>query len=253
MIEAQFEALAVETRRQIYAMLIERPRSVQELADELPVSRPAVSQHLKVLVEAGLARSNTVGTRRVYAADPAGVAEFRKWADRMWSEAIGRFADFATSLDEENEMLEKQMTIDPVVKTARLGVDPETAFKAFTASATSWWPLSTHSVGEGQTVAVTFEPKVGGRVFETTKDGVEHIWGTILTWEEGRRVEFTWFPGLPEDQHTRIEISFKPIGHGSEMILIHSGWEARGEDAGVVRNNYDKGWDFVLGEYADSL
>ena len=74
MIEAQLTALAVDTRRQIYAMLIERPRSVRELADELPVTRPAVSQHLKVLMDAGLARSVPVGTRRIYSADPAGVA-----------------------------------------------------------------------------------------------------------------------------------------------------------------------------------
>ncbi len=253
MIDAQLEALAVDTRRHIYTMLVERPRSVQEIADELPVSRPAVSQHLKVLVEAGLAKAVTVATRRVYSADPAGVAEFRRWADRIWTDAIGRFADFATTDDKEDEMLAEESRIEPVVKSLRLSLTPDEAFRLFTEEVAAWWPLDTHSVGEDQAVSVRFEARVGGRIVETTADGVEHEWGRVTSWEKGRGIEFSWYPGLPEDQQTVVEVRFREVSGGSEMILIHSGWEARGDDGLSVRDNYDSGWDYVLEKYTGSI
>lgn len=95
MVEAQLDALSTGTRREIYRLLVERPRSVGELADHVPVSRPAVSQHLKVLVDARLATAERVGTRHVYAADPEGMARLREWVDGMWDMALGSFARFA--------------------------------------------------------------------------------------------------------------------------------------------------------------
>ena len=253
MIDDQFAALSVDTRRHIFGMLLERPRSVQELANELPVSRPAVSQHLKVLTEAGLTRVSNVGTRRVYSPDPAGVAAFRQWADRMWSEAVGKFADFASTDTEEEEMLAEQVTIEPVVKSLRLTLTPEQAFELFTDQMSSWWPLNTHSVGEDRALSVRIEAKVGGRVVETTDDGVEHEWGRVTAWDTGQRVEFTWYPGLPEDQQTMVDVRFREVSGGSEMILVHTGWEARGDIAQTVRDNYDKGWDHVLDRYTTTI
>jgi DNA-binding transcriptional ArsR family regulator len=95
MVDAQLEALSVDTRRQIYRLLAERPRSVGELAELVPVSRPAVSQHLKVLVDADLATVQTSGTRHVYSADPEGMERLRQWIDEMWELALGSFARFA--------------------------------------------------------------------------------------------------------------------------------------------------------------
>jgi DNA-binding transcriptional ArsR family regulator len=95
MVNSQLDALAVETRRAIYMMLLEAPLSVGDIADRLPVSRPAVSQHLKVLLGAELARVTSVGNRRVYSADPRGMVALRDWVDRMWTLAMGSFADFA--------------------------------------------------------------------------------------------------------------------------------------------------------------
>lgn len=253
MIQAQFEALAVDTRRQIYTMVMEQPRSVRELADELPVSRPAVSQHLKVLSDAGLVRVATVGTRRVYSADPAGAAAFRRWADSLWSEAIGRFADFAIEESKEDTMLAEEVRVEPVVKSLRLALSPEAAFELFTTRIAEWWPLDTHSVGEAQSVTVRIESTVGGKILETTADGVDHEWGTVTAYEKGSRIEFTWYPGLPEDQQTLVDVKFRETAGGSEMILVHTGWESRGDDARTVRGNYDKGWDHVLGRYIESI
>ena len=79
------------TRRAIFELLAQGPRSVQELAERLPVSRPAVSQHLRVLKDAGLVVDRADGTRRVYRVNPDGVMALRAWLDRVWDEALTGF------------------------------------------------------------------------------------------------------------------------------------------------------------------
>ena len=86
-----FAALADPTRREIFERLARAPSAVGELAGELPVSRPAVSQHLKVLKDAGLVIHETQGTRNVYQIDPNGLGELRAWLDRFWAEALDSF------------------------------------------------------------------------------------------------------------------------------------------------------------------
>jgi DNA-binding transcriptional ArsR family regulator len=81
--DAGLGLLGDATRRAIFTLLAERPRSVAELAGRLPVSRPAVSQHLRALSDAGLVRAHADGTRRVYRLDPAGVAALRAYVDRL--------------------------------------------------------------------------------------------------------------------------------------------------------------------------
>jgi DNA-binding transcriptional ArsR family regulator len=84
-------ALGEPTRRDIFERLAERPRAVAELARELPVSRPAVSQHLKVLKQAHLVSDTPVGTRRVYRVDPNGLAALRAELDRFWTQALATY------------------------------------------------------------------------------------------------------------------------------------------------------------------
>jgi DNA-binding transcriptional ArsR family regulator len=79
------------TRRAIFELLSVRPSSVGDLADLVPVSRPAVSQHLKVLKDAGLVRDERDGTRRIHHLDPDGVAEMREYLDRFWKMAMDGF------------------------------------------------------------------------------------------------------------------------------------------------------------------
>src|SRR4051795_5816785 len=88
-------ALGDPTRRTIFERLAERARPVGELARELPVSRPAVSQHLKVLKDAGLVVDTAVGTRRVYRVDPQAVDELRAYLDGFWNRALRAFKDVA--------------------------------------------------------------------------------------------------------------------------------------------------------------
>ncbi|HEY4024071.1 MAG TPA: metalloregulator ArsR/SmtB family transcription factor [Pseudonocardiaceae bacterium] len=88
---AALGALGDPTRRAIFELLTTRPAAVGELAAQLPVSRPAVSQHLKVLKEAGLVRDSAVGTRRLYQVDPDGVAAMRAYLDQLWGTALDAF------------------------------------------------------------------------------------------------------------------------------------------------------------------
>ena len=85
------QALGDPTRRSIFERLRNGPRAVGELARELPVSRPAVSQHLRVLKEAGLVTEQRNGTRRIYGVDAQSVAELRDYFDEFWSDALESF------------------------------------------------------------------------------------------------------------------------------------------------------------------
>jgi DNA-binding transcriptional ArsR family regulator len=91
------DALGDPTRRQVFELLRRGPRSVGELAAELPVSRPAVSQHLRVLEDAGLVTHRKDGTRHLYGLNGNGVVELRAWVDEFWDEALARFKDAVES------------------------------------------------------------------------------------------------------------------------------------------------------------
>ena len=84
-------ALADPTRRRVFEQLRSGPQPVGKIAKCMPVSRPAVSQHLRALKEAGLVADRPEGTRRVYFIDPHGLGELRRWLDRFWDEALAAF------------------------------------------------------------------------------------------------------------------------------------------------------------------
>jgi DNA-binding transcriptional ArsR family regulator len=96
-----FTALGDPTRRAIFESLAEQPRAVGELARELPVSRPAVSQHLKVLKGAGLVTDRPVGTRRIYAVDPDGLSALRAYLDQFWTKTLIAYKAVVEQSDEE--------------------------------------------------------------------------------------------------------------------------------------------------------
>ncbi|TQK70282.1 helix-turn-helix transcriptional regulator [Nocardioides sp. SLBN-35] len=90
-------ALADPTRREIFARVAQRPRSVAELAGDLPVSRPAVSQHLRVLKDAALVQVRPDGTRRIYSADPTGLQAMRAELEGFWSATLANFKELVES------------------------------------------------------------------------------------------------------------------------------------------------------------
>jgi DNA-binding transcriptional ArsR family regulator len=95
-------ALGDPTRKAVFELLVERPRAVGEIAAVLPVSRPAVSQHLKVLKAAGLVIDRPLGTRRIYRIDPDGLAALRADLERFWGKALAAYKTVVEQSTEEN-------------------------------------------------------------------------------------------------------------------------------------------------------
>jgi DNA-binding transcriptional ArsR family regulator len=94
----RFAALGDPTRLEVFTLIVRSPLSVAELAERLPVSRPAVSQHLKVLADAGLVQRDSVGTRNLYRPDTDGLATLRDFIDSLWDVGLARFKAQAEAL-----------------------------------------------------------------------------------------------------------------------------------------------------------
>ena len=141
----------------------------------------------------------------------------------------------------------------PLVKTVEVPLRVEEAFELFTSGITRWWPLASHSVEQTEAEGVVFETGVGGRIYEVGGSGAEHEWGRILEWDPPRRVLYTWYPGRDERSAQMVEVVFAEAGaDGTKVELTHRGWETLGAEAEAQRENYDTGWDYVLGCFVGS-
>ncbi|HEU4540247.1 MAG TPA: metalloregulator ArsR/SmtB family transcription factor [Jiangellaceae bacterium] len=244
---AQLTALADPTRRAIFEYLIQRgPSAVGEIARAFPVSRPAVSQHLKALVDAGLAVVTSAGTRRIYAVDPTGTSALHRWIDARWQHVLDQFARAAR---QEGEIMSNSATkIPPVQKTCTVPLATEAAFELFTARMGEWWPVETHSISADAAAVRTirFDGRVGGRVVEVTTDGQEFGWADVIAWNPPARFVLSWHPTREPLAASRLEVTFQAVVDGTEVVLLHSSWEEFGEDGVALRDNYDTGWDVVL-------
>ena len=147
-------------------------------------------------------------------------------------------------------MITTEARLPPVSKRVTVRGTPEQAFILFTAGMARWWPLATHSVGQGETGTCAVEPRVGGRLFETDRAGAESIWGTVLVWEPSVRLVFTWHPGRDAETAQTVEVTFAAEGAQTVLRLEHRDWHRAGEGAAQMRDRYDSGWDMVLGHYA---
>jgi uncharacterized protein YndB with AHSA1/START domain len=127
----------------------------------------------------------------------------------------------------------------------------EEAFRLFTERIGSWWPLATHSVFAEEAVTVTMEPRVGGRLYEAAADGRTSDWGVVTAWEPVDRVTVTWHPGYEEALATLVEVTFEeaPDG-GTQVDLLHTGWEVHGAEAAEQAASYQVGWVPVLAGFA---
>jgi len=242
-------ALGDPTRRAIVGLLRRGPRSVGRLARALPVSRPAVSQHLKVLSEAGLVEVAAEGNRRIYALSPKGIAALRSALDALWEDALSAFEDRAMDFKEDDEMIE------PIVKTLTLPVTAERAFSLFTTGIASWWPVATHSLSASAgalPIAVEIDGRRGGQIVETLHDGRREPWGTITEWQPGRRFSMTWHVGRPPESASQVTVTFESLSTGCKVTLVHDNWQNLGDQGPHLRENYQTGWDGVLAQYRDA-
>ena len=250
-------ALGDPTRRAIFEYLVERPRAVGELADELPVSRPAVSQHLKVLKSAGLVVDRQVGKQRVYQVDPEGLAVLRAELDRFWNKTLTAYKAVAEKPAKENTM-STQTSATSVQASIVVEAPIERAFQVFTQDFGSFKPPE-HNMLQAEIAETVLEPRVGGYLYDRGVDGSECRWARVLAYEPPHRLLLSWDispqwqieadPAKASEwevrftaetpERTRVEIEHRHLDrHGA-------GWE--GVREGVAGS---QGWPLYLQRYA---
>lgn len=253
-------ALADPTRRAIFEQLIEHPSAVGELARELPVSRPAVSQHLKVLKDAGLVVDRRAGKQRIYQVDPEGLAALRAELDRFWTKTLATYRTVVEQVAEGDPM--SPQAADATVRTSVVVEAPiELAFKVFTEDFGSFKPAEHNMLGV-EIAETVFEPKVGGFLYDRGVDGSVCRWARVLAYEPPTRVLLSWNispqwqiesdPAKTSEwevrfvaetsKRTRVELEHRNLDRHGE------GWQ--GIQAGV---GSEQGWPLYLGRYAERM
>ena len=139
--------------------------------------------------------------------------------------------------------------IEIVRRSVTVDCAAEEAFRVFTADASSWWPVASHSLYGDTVKEVVFEQREGGEVFELTETGEKGHWATVLAWEPPKRLLLAWEVS-PSVIGTEVEVRFLPEDDGTRVELEHRGWEHVAQDAPAKRDDYDSGWAYVLGQYA---
>jgi uncharacterized protein YndB with AHSA1/START domain len=144
-------------------------------------------------------------------------------------------------------------TVPPIRRTIVVPLERQAAFHLFVYRMADWWPLATRSVLLTESVSCHIEPRDGGRVFERGSNGREVVWGTVLAWDEPKRVAFSWHPGMPGEHATEVEVTFSSLGKETLVEVEHRHWERMGDRAAFVRGLYedDGGWPGVLARFAE--
>lgn len=235
-------ALADPTRRAILDQMRDRPQSVAQIAEPLPVSRPAVSQHLKVMLGAGLVTLKKHGTRSLYALAPAGIAPLQSWLEALRADATASRVQADEAADG---------AIPPITQAYDVRLTPTEAFGLFTDDIALWWPVAEHSLSadtDGSLpMALVFHGGPDGRIEETTITGEVGRWADVTAWDAPRGLSLRWRMGRPDAEATTVSLQFEAAGRGTRMQLTHGGWDALGAEAVAARDAYSHVWAHVLG------
>jgi uncharacterized protein YndB with AHSA1/START domain len=135
--------------------------------------------------------------------------------------------------------------VEPIEIEFEVACSPEHAFDTWANKTSAWWPRS-HSMTSAPGLAVTFEPRPGGRIFERTPEGAEHDWGEILAWEPPHRLAYLWHLGTDRTRATEVDISFTGGASATTVTITHRGWERLGADAPAWRQRNLGGWSGLL-------
>ncbi len=265
---AQLDALGDGTRRAILArLLLDGAMAVGDIAREFHVTRPAVSQHLRVLKDAQLVQDHPEGTRRVYQLDPRGFHLLQQYlrpvldagavrvpAPRQRRGRPAAFPGPPTQPEEDSMTNATQPTVKRSV-IVRFPVDD--AFRLFTEGSDAWWPR-THHIGRSPMTRGVIEGRVRGRCYSEQQDGTECDWDTVLAWEPPVRLVLAWQIthqwGYEPDmaKASEVEVRFTPEGAGTRVGLEHRYFERHGEGGEVLRQAVSSpgGWGTLLDMYA---
>jgi YD repeat-containing protein len=195
-------ALADPTRRAVLDRLRKGPLPVGKIAEPLPVTRPAVSQHLKVLLDAGLVTVEGQGTRNLYALAPGGAGPLVAWL---------------------GELVERRAAPEGGIRREiTVPLSQPQAWAMLTDGLTTWWPVGQVSVSARESGAlpmlVELQAIPGGQCLETTFDGTQHIWAEVAAVAEGTRLEMDWHLATPG----RVVWEVTRDAEGARISVTHS-------------------------------
>jgi DNA-binding transcriptional ArsR family regulator/uncharacterized protein YndB with AHSA1/START domain len=253
-------ALGDPTRRAIFERLADRPRAVGELARELPVSRPAVSQHLKVLKDARLVTDRRDGNRRIYQLDPGGIAAMRADLDRFWSKALAGYKALVEQQPEGGLMSTQEAGTS--VRTSTVVEAPvERAFSVFTEDFGRFKPPEHNMLGV-EIAETVFEPRAGGHLYDRGIDGSECRWARVLAYEPPNRVVISWDISpqwqIETDLEKTSEVEVRFIAETPDRTRVeleHRNLDRHGEGWQQLRAGVegDDGWPLYLRRFAELL
>lgn len=143
--------------------------------------------------------------------------------------------------------------LDPIVRSVSLRCSVEEAFDVWTHRIHLWWPVARISLSRDPNTRVIMEGRVGGRLFERTKNGREHDWGRIIRWEPPRRIVYEWFLQADPTKASEIDVTFRGQEDGTTTVVVeHGRWEHAAEDVAEEHRRCvaaPEGWTGILDEY----
>jgi uncharacterized protein YndB with AHSA1/START domain len=143
---------------------------------------------------------------------------------------------------------------DPLEIAFSVACPPAHAFDVWATRTSMWWPHG-HSVSAAPGLAVTFEPRPGGRIYERTPEGREHDWGEVVAWEPPHRLVYLWHLRFDRADATEVEITFAPDAArpgATAVTIVHRGWERLGAKGPERRERNQRGWAGLIPHYADA-
>ena len=203
-----FEALGDPNRRDILRLLSEGDKPVSQIAAALPISRPAVSRHLRLLKEAGLVAEQARGTSRIYHLRGEGLRAVQEYLEQVWGDAAAALPADGRE-HPETHARERRMTA-PLRMSFDVACSAGHAFTVWTSGIGTWWPPDHTMTGRAE--AVVLQGGVGGRIYERTADGTEHEWGEVIVWQPPARLAYLWYLGRDRADATEVEIRFLAQG-----------------------------------------
>jgi uncharacterized protein YndB with AHSA1/START domain len=136
--------------------------------------------------------------------------------------------------------------IEPIRLTLEVDCPADHAFEVWTGGISRWWPAD-HSVSAEPDLTVVLEGRPGGRIYERTRAGIEHAWGTVTIWEPPTRLGYTWHLRRDAADATQVEIRFVDRGDSTTLLEIeHRGWERLGAEGETWRDRNRGGWASLL-------
>ncbi len=142
--------------------------------------------------------------------------------------------------------------IEPLRLSYEIACPPEHAFAVWTTRLSAWWPKGHSASGDPDTV-VTLEPRLGGRIFERTPDGVEIDWGEITLWSPPSRLRYLWHITRDRSDATDVDLRFVDIGGGrTRLDIVHAGWDRLGAEGTAWRNANTNGWNSLIPRYLEA-